>query len=39
MKVLLKAIVVDTVYFYPGENRYFITDSRKSFLSVIMGIA
>jgi hypothetical protein len=37
MKVLLKALPSETVYFYPGENRYFVTDARKSFLSVIMG--
>jgi hypothetical protein len=38
MKVLLKALPCETVYFYPGDKRYFITDSEKTFTSVIMGM-
>ncbi|HEY1872384.1 MAG TPA: hypothetical protein VGG71_15075 [Chitinophagaceae bacterium] len=38
MAVLLKALPCETVYFYPGEDRYLVTDLRKTFTAVIMGM-
>lgn len=32
---LLEALPCDQVHFYPGENRYYITDEQKTFMSVI----
>jgi len=38
MNNLLKLLPCDEVFFYPGHNRYYITDAEKSFLSAIMLI-
>jgi len=38
MTQLLKSLPCDDVYFYPGKQRYFITDKDKTFCSVIMGM-
>lgn len=38
LTTLLKVIPCDDVYFYPGKQRYYITDLDKTFLAVIMLI-
>jgi len=38
MNTLLKLLPCDEVFFYPGVNRYYITDAEKTFLSAIMLI-
>jgi hypothetical protein len=38
LNMLLKVLPSDQLYFYPGPNRYFITDCDKSFMSAIMLI-
>lgn len=38
MKTLLEAIPSETCYFHIGERRYYITDSDRSFVGIIMEI-
>jgi hypothetical protein len=38
LNMLLKVLPSDNIYFYPGPNRYYITDNDKSFMSAIMLI-
>lgn len=38
MNNLLKSVPSTMVYFYPGKNKYYITDEEKTFVSLIMGL-
>lgn len=37
MNLLLNSIPATICYFYPGKNKYYVTDEKKSFVSLIMG--
>lgn len=38
MNNVLRAVPSTIVYFYPGKNKYYITDETRSFVSLIMGV-
>lgn len=38
MNQLLRSVQPTILYFYPGKNKYYITDETRSFISLIMGV-